>query len=146
VFGQEMTGPSPGFFFFLAQTRPDTLQEVIRRIQFNLRRISREGIPQQEFELAKQKLIASHAMQNVTPQSQAFQAAVDELLGLGYLHDRSYDQRIEQVQPADVQNLVAQHFQRAIIATSAPAEASSASASASEKPPAKERANGSAKP
>jgi predicted Zn-dependent peptidase len=97
------------------------MQEVIRRIQSNLKLIATEGVPGDEFERAKQKLIAAHAMQNVTPQSQAFQSAVDELLGLGYSHDRSYDQRIEKVQPADVQALVRQHFQKAIIATSSPA-------------------------
>lgn len=120
VFGQELTGPAPGYFFFLAQTRPDTLPEVSMRIQSNLAKIAKEGVPQEEFALAKQKLIASHAMQNVTPQSQAFQAAVDELLGLGYEHDRTYDERIGKVTVADVQTVVQQYFQRAIVATSSP--------------------------
>jgi zinc protease len=120
VYGQELTGPAPGFFFFMAQTRPDTLQEVIKRIQSNLSRIAREGVPAEEFELAKQKLMAAHAMENVTPQSQAFQAAVDELLGLGYEHDRGYDDRISKVKVGDVQAMVQKYFQRAIIATSSP--------------------------
>jgi zinc protease len=121
VFGQEITGPAPGYFLFMAQTRPDTLQDVIKRIQTNVSKIAKEGVPKEEFELAKQKLIAGHSMQNVTPQSQAFQAAVDELLGLGYEHDRGYDDRISKVTVEEVRQVVQQHFQRAVIATSAPA-------------------------
>ena len=124
VYGQEITGPAPGFFFFMAQTRPDTMSEVIKRIQTNLSRIAKEGMPAEEFELVKQKLMAAHAMQNVTPQSQAFQAAVDELLGLGYDYDRSYDDRVAKVKVADVQAVVQKYFQRAIIATSSPEEPS----------------------
>jgi zinc protease len=123
VFGQEMSGPAPGYFYFMAQTRPDTLQEVIRRIQANLSKVAKEGVPQEEFDLAKQKLIAGHSMQNVTPQAQAFQAAVDELLGLGYDHDRTYDERINRVRIEDVRDVVRQYFQRAIIATSSPSSA-----------------------
>lgn len=120
IAGQEITGPAPGFFLFLAQTRPDTLQDVIRRIQSNLSKIAKDGIPKEEFELAKQKLIAAHSLRNVTPQSQAFQSAVDELLGLGYEHDRAYEDRINRVSIEDVRQFVKQNFQRAIIATSTP--------------------------
>jgi predicted Zn-dependent peptidase len=121
VFGQELTGPAPGYFYFMAQTRPDSLQDVLKRIQANVSKIAKEGVPKEEFELARQKLIAAHSMDNVTPQLQAFQSAVDELLGLGYLHDREYEDRINQVQVDDLRQVVQQHFQRALIATSSPA-------------------------
>ena len=120
VFGQEITGPAPGYLFFMAQTRPDTLPEVIRRIQTNISKIAKEGVPQQELDLTKQKLIAAHSMRNVTPQSQAFQASLDELLGLGYEHDRGYDERINKVTVEEVRQVVQQYFQRAVIATSSP--------------------------
>jgi len=120
VFGIEMTGMAPGYFLFMAQTRPETVEEVVNRIQKNVRRIADEGLTPEEFELAKQKLIASHAQSNVTPASQAFQAAVDELYGLGYDNDRSYDARINQVTIDDVRELVRQHFQKPIIAVSKP--------------------------
>ena len=113
----------------MAQTRPDTLQDVIRRIQTNVAKVAKEGVPQDELELAKQKLIAAHSMQNVTPQAQAFQAAVDELLGLGYDHDRTYDERISQVTSEDVRDVVRKHFQRALIATSSPESADQPAAS-----------------
>jgi len=120
VFGLELTGPVPGFFLLMAQTRPETLDEVISRIKKNLQRIDQEGVPAEEFELAKQKLVAAHAQQNTTPSEQAFQATVDELYGLGYDYDRSYDERIREVTLEDVRNLVRQNFQDPIIASSSP--------------------------
>jgi zinc protease len=120
VFGSEISGPAPGYFFLMAQTQPETLQEVVKRIQSNIARIAKEGIPEPELDLVKQKLIAAHSMQNVTPQSQAFQAAVYEVLGLGYDYDRNYEKRIGQVTAASVQEIVQQYFQRALIVTSTP--------------------------
>ena len=80
-----------------------------------------EDLPADEFKLAKQKLIAAHSQRNVTPSSQAFQAAIDELYGLGYDNDKQYDARIEKVTVENVQDLIKKYFQTPIIATSAPA-------------------------
>lgn len=121
VFGIELTGQAPGYFMFMAQTRPETVDEVVSRIQANVKRLADEGIEAEDFELAKQKLIAAHAQRNVTPSSQAFQAAVDELYGLGYDNDKSYEARINKVTVADLQALVKEYFQNAVIATSSPA-------------------------
>jgi len=120
VFGHEIVGLAPGFFLFMAQTLPETADEVIRRIQDNLREIAESGMEEAEFELAKQKLIAGHAMRNTTPGSQAFQAAVFELYGLGFDHDDDYEERIRQVQLEDVQTAVRQFFQQPIIVTTMP--------------------------
>jgi len=122
VFGIELSGQAPGYFLFMAQTRPETVDEVVNRIQANVTRLADEGISPEDFELAKQKLIAAHAQRNVTPASQAFQAAVDELYGLGYDNDKSYEARINKITVADLQALVRDYFQNAIIATSSPAE------------------------
>ncbi|MBC8357265.1 MAG: insulinase family protein [Planctomycetes bacterium] len=121
VFGIELSGQAPGYFLFMAQTRPETADEVVNRIQANVQRLADEGIAEEDFELAKQKLIAAHAQRNVTPATQAFKAAVDELYGLGYDNDKTYEARINKVTVADLQALVAEYFQNAIIATSAPA-------------------------
>jgi zinc protease len=120
VFGIELTGQAPGFFLFLAQTRPDTLDEVVQRIQASVQKIAKEGIPVDEFELAKQKLISAHAQSNVTPSAQAFQASLDELYGLGYDNDKKYDARISKVTAKDVQEFVIKYLHDPIIATSAP--------------------------
>ncbi len=120
VFGIELGGLAPGYFVFMAQTRPETSQEVVERIQANLAKIVQEGIPEEEFERSRQKLIAAHSLRNTTPGEQAFQAALNELYGLGYDYDESFDQRIGQVTVDDVQELIKRYFRGASIAISQP--------------------------
>jgi zinc protease len=120
VFGFEITGQAPGYFLFLAQTRPETVGEVTQRIQAAVAKIGKEGVPAEELELAKIKLIAAHAQQNNTPSSQAFQACIDELYGLGHDYDKTYESRITGVTSNDLKSLVARYFQNSIIATSSP--------------------------
>ena len=120
VMGRHLTGPAPGFYYFLAQTLPQTRDEVVRRIQDCVAEISEDGVPAEEFELAKQKLMVGHAMQNTTPASQAFQAAVFELYGLGYNHDDDYDQRIQRVTIHGVRQVVKRYFHGPLVVTSSP--------------------------
>jgi zinc protease len=120
VFGFQVTGFAPGYFNFLAQTRPETVSEVVGRIRANLKTIRDDGIPKEEFEKAKAMLLAAHALQNTTPAEQAFQAAIDELYGLGYDYERKYDERIQKVTIADVQRIAQKFFTHGIIATSSP--------------------------
>jgi zinc protease len=120
VFAHELTGMAPGYFLFMAQTRPETVDEVVQRIQANISQIADSGLPDDEFALAKEKLIAAHAQRNTTPTSQAFQAAVDELYGLGYDYDRGYEERIKAVTIEDLRQVVKQFFHDPIVATAAP--------------------------
>ena len=120
VFGFQLSGPAPGYFVFMAQTRPATKDDVIARIQAALAKVRKEGIPDDELNSVKQKLQASHAMSNTTASQQAFQAALYEIYGLGYDYEKSYDDRIQAVTSADIQAVVEKFFQHATIATSSP--------------------------
>ena len=123
VMGIHMSGFAPGYFMSLAQTRPESLSQVVGRIRAALDTIRREGIPTDEFEKAKGKLIVAHAMRNTTPAERAFQASIDELYGLGYDHDKSYPERIGRVKVEEVVAVVKKYFDHAIVATSSPESA-----------------------
>ena len=92
-----LTGPAPGYFMVLAQTRPDKIDEVLQRIQRNLDRAKAGQITPEEFQVARQMIVALHAQENTTVGQQARQAALDELYGLGYDYDKHFDQRIQAV-------------------------------------------------
>jgi zinc protease len=117
VFGMQMTGFAPGYFVFLAQTRPESVTQVVERIRAGLDKIRREGIPDDEFEKAKAKLVVSHAMKNTTPAERAFQASIDELYGLGYDYDKAYPDRIGKVKIDDVVAVVKKYFDHAVVVT-----------------------------
>lgn len=123
VFGIQMSGFAPGYFAFLAQTRPESVPEVVKRIRENLDRIAKEGIPSDEFEKAKAKLVIAHALRNTTPVERAFQASVDELYGLGYDYEKSYPERIGKVTVEDVVAAVKKHFGHGLTVTTSPEEA-----------------------
>jgi zinc protease len=118
ILGVQMTGFAPGYFAFLAQTRPESVTPVAERIRAGIDKIAGEGIPEDEFEKAKAKLVVSHAMRNVTPAERAFEASIDELYGLGYDFEKSYVDRIGKVKIADVVAVVKKHFAHGIVATS----------------------------
>lgn len=118
-FGFEMTGLAPGYFLFMAQTQPETAPEVIKRIEANLQQIAAEGIPEEELANAKEKMIAAHAMSNTTAGSQAFQAALNELYGLGYDFDKTYEDRVNAVSSEDIQKIVQKYFNKSLTVTSA---------------------------
>ncbi|HEY2250170.1 MAG TPA: pitrilysin family protein, partial [Planctomycetaceae bacterium] len=120
IFGIQMTGFAPGYFVFLSQTRPESISPVVSRIRAGLEKIGREGIPGDEFEKAKAKLVVAHAMRNTTPAQRAFQASIDELYGLGYDYEKSFPERIGKVKVDDVVAVVKKYFGHAVVVTSSP--------------------------
>jgi zinc protease len=133
VFGLQMSGFAPGYFVFLAQTRPESVTQVVERIRAGLDKIRREGIPDDEFEKAKAKIIVAHAMKNTTPAERAFQASIDELYGLGYDYDKSYPDRIGKVKVDDVVGAVKKYFDHAMVVTTSTEPAAEAKASGAKK-------------
>jgi zinc protease len=119
-FGVNVGGVAPGYYVLLAQTRPENVREVRDRIQRAIDRVAREGVPADEFALTKEKLLAAHAMRDAKPTQQATRAALDELYGLGYDHQRGYEQRIRQVTVEQVKELAATLLKTPLVVTTQP--------------------------
>jgi len=94
--------------------------QVVSRIRAGLEKIGHEGIPADEFEKAKAKLVVADAMRNTTPAQRAFQASIDELYGLGYDYEKSFPERIGKVKVDDVVAVVKKYFSHAVVTTSSP--------------------------
>lgn len=92
-----IAGPAPGYFAVLAQTWSEKTGEVVDRIQRNLQQARAGQIAEDEFETAKQTVIALHAQENTTLAEQARQAALDALYGLGFDYGWAFDGRISAV-------------------------------------------------
>jgi zinc protease len=115
-----VTGPAPGYFEILAQTRPDKLKEVVERIERNVERAKNGQIPEDEFRTAVDRVIALHAQENTTIGEQAMQAALDDLYGLGYDYHRGFDARIKAVTLKDVTAAARKYFGNHVLVTSSP--------------------------
>ncbi|HLA83803.1 MAG TPA: pitrilysin family protein [Thermoguttaceae bacterium] len=123
VHATQMTGPVPGYFVVVAQTRPDKVDEVVERIQKNLEKAKSGGITREEFDRAVEMIIALHAQENTTIGEQAMQAAVDDLYGLGYEYDKSFDERIRAVTLEDVVRVAKKYLGNHVLVTASPAAA-----------------------
>ena len=62
-----------------------------------------------------------HAQENTTIAEQARQAAIDDLYGLGYDYDKSFDARIEAVKLEDVVRVAKKCFTNRVEVTASPA-------------------------
>jgi zinc protease len=116
----EMTGPLPGFYCILSQTSPDKADEVVKRIRANLDRAQRGDIPADEFQNAVKQIIALHAEENTTIGEQADLAGMNELLGLGYNYDATFDERIRAVKPEDLPRLAKKVFAHGVLVVCSP--------------------------
>ncbi len=91
------TGPVAGFFIAVAQTKPEQVAEVEKRIRANIEKVKSGAVPRDDFERAKERLVSRHKQSNETIAEQAMQAGLDELYGLGYAYDKSFPDRIRAV-------------------------------------------------
>ena len=116
-----MTGPVPGYFEIVAQTRPDKLDEVVaadRDATWSGRKRARSA--KTSSARPQQRVIALHAQENTTIGDQAQQAALDELYGLGYDYRKTFDARIEAVKLKDVVEVARKYFGNHVLVTSSP--------------------------
>lgn len=120
VHALQMTGPVPGYFTVIAQTRPDKVTEVVSRIEANIAKAKEGRITEDEFRVAKQRITSLHAQENTAIGQQAQEAAIDELYGLGYDYRKAFDSRIEAVKLEDVVAAARRFFGSHVLVTSSP--------------------------
>lgn len=116
----QIAGPAPGYFAAMAQTQPDKVQTVVQRIRQFVDRAKAGEISEDEFRTAQQMVISLHAQENTTISEQAQQAALDELYGLGYDYDRTFDQRIRSVTRDDVVRAAKKYLDQYVVVTTSP--------------------------
>lgn len=126
----QLTGPAPGYFAIMAQTQPDKVEEVVNRIQRNVARAKAGEITAKEFDTAKQLVLARHAQENTAISEQAQQAASDELYGLGFDYDKTFDARITAVALDDVVAVARKYLDKHVLVTSSPGASDKAAGAA----------------
>ena len=130
----QITGPAPGYFAVLTQTQPEAIDEVVDRIRRDVARAKAGEISPEEFRTAVQMVTSLHAQENTTIAEQARQAALDELYGLGYDYDRTFDARIEAVTLEDVVGAARKYLNNYLLVTSSPQKKTAAPKPAADKP------------
>ena len=116
----QITGPAPGYFAMMAQTHPHKIDEVAGRIEAAVARARSGKISRQEFQTAIEMIVALHAQENTTIAAQSRLAAVNELYGLGYAYDKTFDDRIRAVTIEDVVRVAKKYLNNRLLVTTSP--------------------------
>lgn len=93
------SGPVGGLFMIYAGTSDDGLTEVEQQITLQAERLRRFGPRPDEVARAVEQLLADLARARQNNGNLAQQCALDELLGLGYLHSLETAERLKQLDP-----------------------------------------------
>ncbi|HPT16297.1 MAG TPA: pitrilysin family protein, partial [Kiritimatiellia bacterium] len=96
------TGPVGGLFQIYAGTTAEGRAEVETQIQTQVDRLRRDGLRPEEFSRAVEQLVAEQARLRQNNAALAQQCAIDELLGLGYLHAFKTAERLQGLAPEAV--------------------------------------------
>lgn len=113
-------GKNAGYFGVISQTTLGNLDKVQRIILDNLRRLTAQPVPQKELQTAKDMIITSHRMARESLGSQARDAAVSEVLGLGWDYEERYPDLIRSVTAEDVLRVAKKLFTHTLIARTIP--------------------------
>ena len=112
----------PGTFLVYAGCDPGKVNEVVDLILENIARLqgSEKDTQPGWFERSKQLITSSDAMEHETPAEQAQQAALDELVGLGYSYHDQFPERINAVKLQDVWMVAANRLKQCVVTVSTP--------------------------
>ena len=113
-------GQNAGYFGVVTQTTMGNLTKVEGIIREQLKRIGAEPVPEAELTTAKDMLLIAHEMQKESLDSQAQDAAVNGVLGLGWDYESRYPALVRAVTAEQVQALARELFQHTLTVRTLP--------------------------
>ena len=113
-------GKSAGFFGVLTQTTMANLPKVQELIQQNLKQLKVEPVPESELAKAKETMLVELKLARQTLGSQASDAALNEVLGLGWDYSRHYPDLVNAVSADQVRDLARKLFTDTLTARTLP--------------------------
>jgi len=99
-------GVEPGSFIIYAGTRKQAVDEVLELIQQDITRVTTQGIREDEFKRAKQKIITRYHQNLQMDGEMAMECALNELYGLGYEYSFSTEERINALTLSSIREAV----------------------------------------
>ena len=120
-----LEGLRPGYFAAMAVCQPEKATEVVRIIEAAMDRARRGNFAEELLVPARATVVTAMELGRETVEAAAFEAAVDEALGLGFAFPREEIERIRQVRPEDIIRVAREYLKMPVICvvTSDPAAA-----------------------
>ncbi|HLW35321.1 MAG TPA: insulinase family protein, partial [Chthoniobacterales bacterium] len=123
VGASQMQGLVPGLFAFYLGTDPQKIEPVKTALLDEINKLASEGLTQEELTRAKRKMIGQHQIAMQSNDAFGYQAALDELYGLGFDNYKKLDQEVNAVTLDEIKRVAAKYFrdQPYVLATVRPA-------------------------
>ncbi len=113
-------GIKAGYFGVICQTTMKNLPEVLKIINEKLDRISSKPISEDELKRGKDMVITMYEMGLETNEEQAQDAALNEILGLGYNYGPIYIEKVKKVTTKDVLRVAKKYFKNRLTVMTIP--------------------------
>jgi zinc protease len=104
------TGLAPGAFVFYLGTDPKKVDLARREFNDEIAKLAEEGLTQEELDRAKAKLIGAEAIRNQSNAALGGLCATNELMGLGYEHNKVRTEEIQKVTLDDIKRTAQKYF------------------------------------
>ena len=90
-------GLEPGYFAAYVSTSPDKLDAAIQELKKQLTSATEQPVSDEELERARHYLLGTHAIRLQDASARAASLALNELYGLGFADDATYEEQVMQV-------------------------------------------------
>ena len=110
----------PSHFLTYTVTKPEQVWPARKQLLIEIERLKKDGVGEQELEESKRKVIGAYWQERETNQGRAFQAALAELLGMGYAFDSQYMRILESVTPGEVKEVARRYLDNATLIVARP--------------------------
>ena len=104
------TGLAPGAFVFYLGTDPKKVDLAKSEFTEEIGKLAEEGLTQEELDRAKSKVLGAEAIRNQSVAALGGLCATNELLGLGYDHEKVRRAEIEKVNLDDIRRVAQKYF------------------------------------
>ncbi len=108
---QAMSGLQTGMLVLYCGTRPDVVPEVEQLMREQMQRVTTHGLRDEEWQRAREQLIAEQAMDLQDNGGLAQSCAINELLGLGFQYEFERPARLAALTPAQIRDVAASLMQ-----------------------------------
>ncbi len=115
VHAWSLAGLRPGYVTSMAVCQPQKVPEVVGIIENAMARARKETYTPEQLRPARATIVTAKELGRETVDGWAFEAAIDEVLGLGYAFAREELNRIRAVEPGDVRRVARQYLTQPVI-------------------------------
>jgi zinc protease len=115
VGSSQMSGLARGMFGFYLGTAPEKLADVKAALNEEISKLAAHGLSAEELMRAKEKYAGQQEIRNQSNQAFAFQAALNELYGLGHSYHLEQRRQIDALTVEQVQAVAKKYFSQPAI-------------------------------